>query len=82
MQPFAGNYSKDNRFSRTEWLCRCREAREEESHLMNGNCPVYREIRQKYDNLDDDETLAQYFKEILEMRDKLEKEDKEDDINN
>ena len=42
----------------------------------------HQEIRQKYDNLDDDETLAQYFKEILEMRDKLEKEEKEDNINN
>ena len=26
MQPFAGNYSHDRRFARTEWLCQCREA--------------------------------------------------------
>ena len=75
MQPFAGNYSRDRRFARTEWLCRCREAREDESHLMDGQCPVYQEIHEKYQTLDDDETLAQFFNEILSMRDKLDKKE-------
>ena len=26
MQPFAGNYSRDRRFARTGWLCRCQKA--------------------------------------------------------
>jgi hypothetical protein len=47
MQPFGGNYSKDRRFSRTEWMCRCTEEREEESHLLAGNCPVYGDLREK-----------------------------------
>ena len=81
MQPFAGNYSKDRRFARTEWLCRCNEARENESHLMDGHCPVYREIYEKYEKLDDDETLARFFNEILSMRDNLDKKDSEDVIN-
>ena len=77
LQPFAGNYSKDGRFARTEWLCRCREAREDESHLINGSCPVYQAIREKYDDLDDHEKLAQFFNEILLMREKLDKSENE-----
>ena len=72
MQPFAGNYSHDRRFARSEWLCQCREAREEESHLLSGNCPVYGEIWAKYENLDDDDNLVSFFNEILNLRDELE----------
>ena len=72
MQPFAGNYSHDRRFSRTEWLCQCRESREDESHLLSGNCSVYGELLAKYDNLDDDDTLVKFFNEVLSMRDELE----------
>ena len=42
MMPFAGNYRRDRRFARTEWLCRCGES-EEEQHIMSGNCEVYGE---------------------------------------
>ena len=77
LQPFAGNYSNDKRFSRTNWLCRCRMAREEESHLLTGNCEIYGDIRKKYDNLDDDANLVKFFNEVLQMRDDLdEKENK------
>ena len=72
LQPFAGNYSNDRRFLRTNWLCRCKISREEESHLMSGNCEVYGEIRGKYDNLEDDENLVQFFTEVLQVRDELE----------
>ena len=75
MQPFAGNYSHDRRFSRTEWLCQCRESREDESHLLSGNCSVYGELLAKYDNLDDDDTLVKFFNEVLSMRDELEAND-------
>ena len=72
LQPFAGNYSKDRRFARTNWLCRCQMFREEESHLLSGNCEVYGDIRRRYDNLDDDANLVQFFNEVLQMRDALE----------
>ena len=74
--PFAGNYSHDKRFSRTEWLCRCGRAKEEEQHLLSGNCEVYVEIRAAYPNFNDDEQLVNFFNEVLAMRDKLEEEDK------
>ena len=38
---FAGNYSPDRRFSGSQWLYKCWEAREEESHLISGQCSVY-----------------------------------------
>ena len=31
--PFGGNFGKDKRFKRTNWLCQCGEAREKEEHL-------------------------------------------------
>ena len=64
------------RFARTEWLCRCGFAKEEEQHLLSGNCEVYGEIRAGYSNFNDDEQLVKFFNEVLDMRDKLEEEDK------
>ena len=63
MQPFAENNSHDQRFARTERLCQCQEAREEESHLVSGNCPVFGEIWAKFNNLDDDENLQAAMEE-------------------
>ena len=37
MLPLAGNFSKDNRFRRTGWLCLC-GAREEQEHIRQ-HCP-------------------------------------------
>ena len=76
MLPFAGNYSHDKRFYRTDWLCRCGRAKEEEQHILSGNCVVYGEIRAAYHNFNDDEQLVKFFNEVLAMRDKLEEEDK------
>ena len=77
LQPFAGNYSNDRRYYRTNWLCRCQMYREEESHLLSGNCEVYGDIRRRYDNLDDDANLVQFFNEVLQMREALEEKEKE-----
>ena len=75
LQPFAGNYSHDKRFYKTGWLCRCRDSRENESHLLSGNCEVYGEIREKYDNLNNDDNLVNFFNEILNKREDLEIEE-------
>ena len=74
LQPFAGNYSKDKRFARTNWLCRCKEEREEETHLMSGQCTVFGDLALKYNDLTDDENLVQFFSEVLARRDELDKE--------
>ena len=65
MTSFAGNFAKDKRFARSEWLCKCGEAREEESHLISGNCEVYGEIRSKYSDLNNDQQLVDFFNEVL-----------------
>ena len=71
LMPFAGNYSRDKRFARTNWLCRCGRAKEEEQHILSGNCEVYGEIRAAYPNFNDDEQLVKFFCEVLAMRDKF-----------
>ena len=35
--PFAGNYSHDRQFASTNWLCRCKQTREEECHFSQEN---------------------------------------------
>ena len=74
LQPFAGNYSKDKRFAKTQWLCKCGEEREEEPHLLSGACKVYGDLTHKFSDLTNDNQLVQFFKEVLERRDRLDKD--------
>ena len=74
LQPFAGNYSHDRRYSKSSWLCKCLEEREDEAHLLSGKCKVYGDIATKYDDVMDDENLVQLFTEILARRDLMDKE--------
>ena len=68
-----------NHKKKTNYLCRCLEDRETESHLMSGKCKFYKDIREKYDNFSSDEDLVNYFREVLDRRDEMDKElDKED----
>jgi hypothetical protein len=76
MQPFGGNYSKDNRFRRTEWMCRCKQQKEEESHLLAGDCQVYGDLRHKYADLVSDEDMVSFFTEVLARRERLEEEER------
>ena len=71
MLPFAGNYGHDRKFAHSEWLCSCREQREEESHLLEGSCTVYGDIRERYGDLEDDDDLVDFFNEILARREEL-----------
>ena len=81
MMPFAGNYQRDQWFARTDWLCRCGQAKEEEGHLTSGNCEVYGDIRANYSDLNDDNQLVNFFKEILAKRDELEEGDRNNIFN-
>ena len=45
--------------------------------MMEGQCPVYGNIREKYEDLEkNDEDLIRLFNEILAMRDTLEEEER------
>ena len=75
MQPFAGNYSSSQKYRRTNWMCACGTAREEEGHLVRGECPLYRDIWESYESLEADTQLAGFFGEVLARRDAIEEED-------
>ena len=76
MQAIAGNFRQDRRFARTQWLCRCEGEREEKRHLTD-SCPLYRDIRQQYSNLKEDDQLVDFFKKMLERRDQIDEQEKE-----
>ena len=74
MLPFAGNYTHSNKYKQTNWLCFCKQKKEEESHIKD--CRLYQDIREKYDSLEDDNSLVMFFSEVLARRDALEEEDR------
>ena len=74
LEKFAGNYSNDRRFASTEWLCRCLEAREEESHLTSRRCTVFGDLKERFGDLHDDENLVQFFHEVLARRDEIDRQ--------
>ena len=69
--PFASNYSNSRKYERTNFLRRCKEAREEEIHLKSSDCPVYADIRRQFLELDNDDDLVKYFTMVLARRDEL-----------
>ena len=81
MLPFAGNYSKDKRFSKTDWRCRCNNKIEDEKHILE-ECHLYKDIREKYESqLEEDEKLKDFFKDILKRRDEIDEKAKETEAN-
>ena len=76
MLPVAGNFRHDRRFARTDWLCRCGLEREEERHLTD-SCPLYRDIREQYSSLEDDDQLVDFFQQMLQRRDQLDEQEQE-----
>jgi hypothetical protein len=68
---FAGNFSHDNLYRKTDWMCKCGLSKEKEIHITSGNCPVYSDIRERYSDFNNDEDLVSYFNEVLERRDQI-----------
>ena len=77
MHPWAGNFSKDKRFQRTNWMCRCNKSREDEHHITV--CPIYSDLRDKHGDLDCDANLVSFFRDALNRRDEMDKRNKEQD---
>ena len=71
MLPFAGNYPNYLKYQKSNWLCQCTLSKEEESHLLSGQCPVYGDLCEGRD-LTKDEDLVGLFTEILGRRERLE----------
>ena len=72
MQPFAGNYPNDRRFKKNNFMCKCKTKKEEESHLLSGECTVYGDLRRTYGDLSEDKQLVNFFSAVLERRERLE----------
>ena len=68
MTEFADNFAKDKRFMRNNWLCRCETERESEDHIKEA-CKTYEDIRNEYEDLNDDVQLASFFAKVLRRRD-------------
>ena len=47
---------------------------------MSGQCTVYGDLTEKYSDLTDIESLIQFFNDVLERRDILDKEDKQNPV--
>ena len=68
---FAGNFSHDNKYSKTNWMCKCEKSKEKEKHITSYSCPVYADIRANYQDFNEDEDLVAYFNQVLERRDMI-----------
>ena len=71
MHNFAGNYPNDNRFVTSNWMCWCGLDKEKEQHIII-ECNLYKDIRNKYAVLDNDEKLTNFMK-VLNRRDEIDK---------
>ena len=65
MTEFADNFSKDKRFMRTNWQCRCGYEKESENHIKK-ECQIYDDHKDEYEDLNDDAQLASFFCKVLE----------------
>ena len=76
LQPFAGNYTHNRKYAKSDWLCRCKEDKEEESHITSGSCKVYGDLTSQFGDLKEDSNLLDFFNAVLDRRDNLEDEDR------
>ena len=76
MQPFAGNFPGDRRFTKSNLLCLCKQEKEDETHLLSGNCRIYGDLRKKYSNLESDLDLVAFYSAVLARRERLEEEER------
>jgi hypothetical protein len=79
LSEFAGNYSKDPKYAKSDWLCLCKQSTESESHLLTGTCKVYGDLKSVFGNLEEDMNLVQFFRAVVDRRDSLE-EGKQDSV--
>ena len=77
LMPFAGNFSHNRRYAPSDWLCRCKTMREEEGHITSGSCEVYGDLKSQFGDLKEDKNLVDFFRAVLDRRDELEEEDRQ-----
>ena len=55
-------------------MCLCEKSREEEGHILSGECQVYGDLVDKYSDLTNDDNLVSLFQEVLSWREQLSKQ--------
>ena len=76
LKPFAGNFSHDRRYAKSDWLCPSKTSRQEEGHITSGNCEVYGDLKSQFGDLSEDKNLVDFFRAVLDRREDLEEEDR------
>ena len=51
--------------------------REEEGHILSGSCEVYGDLKSQFGDLNEDKNLVDFFRAVLDRRDELEDEDRQ-----
>ena len=62
--------------ARTGWLCRYGKEREDERHITD-SCPLYKDIREQFSSLEDDDQLVEFFEQILKRRELSDEQEQE-----
>ena len=62
------HFFSDMEYAKSLWTCTSCESKIDTIFHVK-NCPFYAKIRQNYPNLDCDDQLVQYFKDIIKLRD-------------
>ena len=62
------HYSSDKEYAKGLWT-RISSGSKIDSIFHVENCISYENLRQKYPNLDNEDQLVEYFKDIIKMRD-------------
>ena len=68
LKPFAGKFSHDRRYAKSDWLCWCKTSREEEGQITSGNCEVYGDLKSQFGDLSEDKNLVDFFRVVLDRR--------------
>ena len=70
IKPYLGN--DDVR----KWFMTLKKEKEDEKHILSGNCPIYGNLTKKFPNTDNDSELVNFFSAVLARREQLEEEER------
>ena len=75
MLDLAANYKNSSKYKNSDGLCKCTQEKEQESHILSGNCDIYGDIRRKH-LVNSDESLMRFFREVMQRREALEEQER------
>ena len=76
MRLFAVNFSDDRDFAPTNWLCICKDSKEEKGNIRSGRYEVNGDLKTAFGDLNKNCNLVDFFSAFLDRRGKLEEEDR------